>query len=110
MWTDLDPTKTTPDPQHQCGPTGCHGGGAVYYQITDSYMIIEYAAVESWSWKNQYDLPDPGQTFEVVLYRNGDVLMQYLDTYCEHCSTAWSTVSIGYEDQQGLRGQVRPAL
>ena len=25
--------------------------------------------------------------------------------YCKHCSTAWSTVSVGFEDQSGLRGQ-----
>ena len=93
-------------------------------------QIIEYAAVQSWSWNNQYNLPDPGQTFEAVLWDNGDVLFQYLDMcaphplslpalsapthsharrldcrYCKHCSTAWSTVSVGFEDQSGLRGQ-----
>jgi hypothetical protein len=86
MWTDLDPTATTADPQHQCGTTGCHGGGNVYYKIEKDRFIVEYAAVQSWSWDNQYNLPDPGQTFEAVLYRNGDVMMQYLDTYCHHCS------------------------
>ena len=42
-------------------------------------QTIEYAAVQSWSWNNQYNLPDPGQTFEAVLWDGGDVLFQYLD-------------------------------
>ena len=106
MWTDLNPAEVTDCPQTH----HCTGGGNVFYQISDERMVIEYAKVQSWSWNNQYGLSDPGQTFEVILWRNGDVLMQYLDMYCEHCSTAWSTVSIGFEDQEGLRGQVRPAL
>ena len=47
-------------------------------------QIIEYAAVQSWSWNNQYNLPDPGQTFEAVLWDNGDVLFQYLDMCAPH--------------------------
>lgn len=101
FWTDLDPGKVTDCPQtHHCG-----GGGNVYYKKDTDHLTIEYAAVQSWSWNNQYNLPDPGQTFEAVLWDGGDVLFQYLDMYCKHCSTAWSTVSIGYEDQSGLRGQ-----
>ena len=152
FWTDLDPGKVTDCPQtHHCG-----GGGNVYYKTERDRLvraaacalvrfallsvcdwcgcwcraqIIEYAAVQSWSWNNQYNLPDPGQTFEAVLWDNGDVLFQYLDMcaplplslsspvrahsqprpaavrYCKHCSTAWSTVSVGFEDQSGLRGQ-----
>ena len=42
-------------------------------------QTIEYAAVQSWSWNNQYNLPDPGQTFEAILWDGGDVLFQYLD-------------------------------
>lgn len=101
FWTDLDPGKETNCPQtHHCG-----GGGAVYYQVNTDHMIIEFAAVQSWSWNNQYSLPDPGQTFEAKLFQNGALLFQYLDMYCKRCTTAWSTVSIGFEDQSGLRGQ-----
>ena len=53
-------------------------------KIEVDHFIVEYAKVQSWSWNNQYNLKDPGQTFEAVLYRTGDVMMQYLDTCMFH--------------------------
>jgi len=52
LWTDLDPTTNTPDAQNQCGNRDhmCHGGGDVYYKISDNEVIVEYAKVQSWSW------------------------------------------------------------
>lgn len=169
FWTDLDPGKVTDCPQtHHCGGGGNvyykkdpdhlvrTMGAFVSHHIRACWtpqlilthsvhaphcaQTIEYAAVQSWSWNNQYNLPDPGQTFQAILWDGGDVLFQYLDMlvqstpappttrivvgahadatdadaaadvgpshrYCKHCSTAWSTVSIGFEDQSGLRGQ-----
>ena len=46
FWTDLDPGKETNCPQsHHCA-----GGGNVYYQVNADNMVVEYAAVQSWSW------------------------------------------------------------
>jgi hypothetical protein len=47
--------------------------GAVYYQATDSMIIIEYYQVSG------YFSPDHG-TWQVILFENGNTLFQYKDT------------------------------
>ena len=59
----------------RCAVRGCF----CFILVHSIIQTIEYAAVQSWSWNNQYNLPDPGQTFEAILWDGGDVLFQYLD-------------------------------
>ena len=56
-WADLYPGAST-------------DGMGVYYLVTDTQIVIEYAGVKSWSWScgtsKCWNLKDPGQSFQIM--------------------------------------------
>ncbi|HIE57188.1 MAG TPA: hypothetical protein EYP88_03005, partial [Anaerolineales bacterium] len=81
-WDDLNPSA----------------GGAVYYE-TVNYKGVDLAVVE-WYQVPHYGTSDP-VTYEVILFPNGSILLQYLDPSTEAGSGA--TVGIQGDTSTGLQ-------
>lgn len=94
---------------------GLPSNRGVYYLVTDTQIVIEWAGIKSYTWSGDpnevsrpdstWHLKDPGQTFQVILFPDGSFKMQYLKMYCKTCTTSSSPESIGFEDQTGLKGE-----
>ena len=108
FWCDLDTSAAS---------------GSVFYHITDmtdvvsrgpawSKLLVEWVDVRVFTragqrylngeWVDAGATVPAGNTFEVVLFGDGAILMQYLAMDPVHHS--WSTESIGFEDQSGQHG------
>ncbi len=76
LWRDLDPSKA---------------GHITYYSGSDKFVI-------TWEGVKNYRT-DNRQTFQVILYPNGEIVFQYKDV------TNDVTTTIGLEDQNGNKGK-----
>jgi len=78
FWDDLDPSA----------------GGMVFFQDFGTYAVIE--------WSNVYEYGgSDGDTWEVILYANGNILMQYKETSAMQANTGY-TVGINGTTTDGL--------
>eukprot|EP01051_Picozoa_sp_SAG22_P013791 SAG22_NODE_1587_length_4052_cov_14.409562_2_plen_572_part_00 len=86
LWTDLNP---------QASPDGC----GVWYQVEDTRVIVSYLCVPYWTGNNA---PDPNNSFQVILYPDGTIHMNYLDL--AESGPGHGTPSIGIETGEGHSG------
>lgn len=80
FWDDLDPSS----------------GGAIYFQDFGTYAVIEYSDVVEFGGAD-------GDSWEVILYDNGRILMQFKETSAMQVNTGYtvgiqgnSTTGLGY--------------
>ena len=91
FWADINPGSSL---------DGVDENGAVYYQIFQSSVAVQWDQCTYWTPDNN----PTASTFQAVLWHTGGVFFAYETMQQEAGHLSWMEESIGYEDASGTNG------